>query len=37
MQSKNTKGVQIPHTQIPPKQQVLGRDWRGRTMEEVNK
>ena len=28
MQSKNTKGVQIPHTQIPPKQQVLGRDWR---------
>ena len=28
MQSKNTKGVQIPHTQIPPKQQMLGRDWR---------
>jgi hypothetical protein len=24
MQSKNTKGVQIPHTQIPPKQQMLG-------------
>jgi hypothetical protein len=26
MQSKNTKGVQIPHTQIPPKQQVLWRN-----------
>ena len=24
MQSKNTKGVQIRHTQIPPKQQMLG-------------
>ena len=26
MQSKNTKGVEILHTQIPPKQQVLGRN-----------
>src|SRR5215203_974085 len=26
MQSKNTRGVQILHTQIQPKQQMLGRD-----------
>jgi len=26
MQSKNTKGAQILHPQIPPKQQVLGRN-----------
>jgi hypothetical protein len=24
MQSKNTRGVQILHSQIPPKQQMLG-------------
>jgi hypothetical protein len=36
MQSKNTKGAQIPHSQISQKQQMLGWDYRGRTMVEVN-
>src|SRR5664279_785543 len=37
MQSKNTRGAQILLYQIPPKQQILGRNKRGRTKEEINK
>ena len=37
MQGKNTRSAQILLSQIPQKQQVLGRNRRGRTMEEVNK
>jgi hypothetical protein len=37
MQIKNAKGIQILHTQIPTKQQVLGRNYRGRTIDEINK
>ena len=36
MQIKNTRGAQILLSQIPPKQQMLGRNRIGRTMEEVN-
>jgi hypothetical protein len=36
MQSKNNKGVQILHSQISPKQQVLWRNKREQTKEKIN-
>jgi hypothetical protein len=37
MQIKNTKGIQILHTQIPTKQKVLRRNYRGGAIDEINK
>jgi cyanophycin synthetase len=34
--SRTQKGAQILHTQILPKQQMQGRNWRRRTEEEIN-
>src|SRR6266511_2482003 len=37
MQGKNTRSAQVLLSQIPPKQQMLWRNWRGTTKEEINK